>query len=333
MVETVQNWGDAVLISITDALRNFLGFLPALVGAILILTLGWILSGILAGVVERLLKTVGFERASETAGIAAFVRRSGSGWTASKVVAEIVKWFIRLVAIQAAAQILGMGQITQIINSILLFLPNLVVALAIVVLGAFIANFVSGLVRGTVGEMGFSNPDLIASVARYAIIVFAVVAAVDQLGIAETVVNTLLIGTVAAVALALGLAFGLGGQQTAAQIAQGWYEQGRKASQKVAQAAGDATATSAQRPRAPRPLERDKAAPAEPRKATAWGRGGAPALSRPGSHRIKQRSTGSNARLIRTCLAPSRCTIPVRISRSAITEGHCRIKALTPDRS
>jgi hypothetical protein len=235
MVDTVQNWGDAVLISITDALRNFLGFLPALIGAVLVLILGWIVSGVLATLIERALKTIGFERASETAGIAGFIRKSGSGWTASKVVAEIVKWFIRLVAIQAAAQILGMGQITQIINSILLFLPNLVVALAIIVLGAFIARFVANIVRGTVGEMGFSNPDLIAGIAQYAIIVFAAIAAVDQIGIAETVVNTLLIGTVGAVALAVGLAFGLGGQQAAAQLTQDWYTRGQAASRKVAQ--------------------------------------------------------------------------------------------------
>lgn len=234
MVQTVQNWGDAVLLSATQALSNFLGFLPALIGAILILVLGWIISGILAGLIEKGLQAVGFEKASQNSGIAGFIQQSGSGWTASKVVAEIVKWFIRLVAIQAAASILGMGQIMAIINSILLFLPNVIVALAIIVLGAFIAKFVSGIVRGTVSEMGFGNPDLIANIARYAIIAFAVIAAVDQIGIAETVVNTMFIGTVAALALAFGLAFGLGGQQTAAQMTQGWYAKGQEASQKVA---------------------------------------------------------------------------------------------------
>jgi hypothetical protein len=234
MVQTVSNWGDAVLVSVTTALQNFLGFLPALIGAILVLVLGWILSGVLAGLIEKGMKAIGFERASQNAGIEGFIQRSGSGWTASKVIAEIVKWFIRLVAIQAAASILGMGQITQIINSILLFLPNLVVALAIVVLGAFIAKVVASLVRGSVSEMGFGNPDLIAAIARYAIIVFAVIAAVNQIGIAATVVNTLFIGTVGAVALALGLAFGLGGQDTAAQITQGWYTKGQEASRKVA---------------------------------------------------------------------------------------------------
>jgi hypothetical protein len=254
-VQTVENWGDAVLLSITQALSNFLGFLPALVGAILVLVLGWIVSGLLAGLIEKALKAIGFERAAQTAGIANFIARSGTDWTASKVVAEIVKWFIRLVAIQAAAQILGMGQISGIVNSILLFLPNVIVALAIIVLGAFIAKVVSGIVRGTVSEMGFGNADLIAGIARYAIIVFAVIAAVDQIGIAETVVNTLLVGTVAALALAFGLAFGLGGQQTAAQMTASWYAKGQQASQRVARYAERKQADSQRAPAPMRPAE------------------------------------------------------------------------------
>ncbi len=232
-METVQNMGDAVLLSVTQALQNFLGFLPQLLGAIIILVLGWIISGILAGLIEKVLKTIGFEKASEKAGIAGFVKQAGSEWTVSKVVAEIVKWFIRLIAIQAAASILGMEQISAIINSILLWLPNLVVALAIIVLGAFLANFVAGIVRGSVGQMGFGNPGLIANIAKYAIIAFAAIAAIDQLGIAETVVNTLLIGVVAALAAAFALAFGLGGQDVAKQITQSWYQKGQEAGQKV----------------------------------------------------------------------------------------------------
>ena len=243
-METVQDWGDAVMVSVTEALQNFLGFLPALVGAILILIIGWIVAGLLATLVERGLKMIGFERAAQTTGIAGFIERSGSSWTASAIVAEIVKWFIRLIAIQAAASILGLDQISQIINAILLWLPNLVVAIAIIVIGALIARFVGGLVRGSTSQMGFSNSDLLGNVAYYAILVFAVIAAVDQLGIAETVVNTLFIGLVAMVVLAAGLAFGLGGQQTAAQITAGWYARGREASAKVAEYAAQASQSS-----------------------------------------------------------------------------------------
>jgi hypothetical protein len=234
-METVQDWSDAVMVSVTTALQNFLGFLPALVGAILILILGWIVAGLLATLVERGLKAVGFERAAQTTGISGFIQSSGSSWTASAIVAEIVKWFIRLIAIQAAASILGLDQISQIVNAILLWLPNLVVAIAIIVIGALIARFVGGLVRGSTAKMGFSNPELLGNVANYAILAFAVIAAIDQLGIAETVVNTLFIGLVAMVVLAAGLAFGLGGQQTAAQITAGWYAKSREATAKVAQ--------------------------------------------------------------------------------------------------
>jgi hypothetical protein len=234
MEQTVNTWGEAVMVSVTEALQNFLGFLPALVGAILVLVLGWIVSGLIATLLERGLKAVGFEHAANSTGINGFIEKAGGGWTASKVVAEIVKWFIRLVAIQAAAQILGMERISEIINAILLWLPNLIVALAIVVIGALIARFVAGIVRASTSEMGMGNPDLLAGIARYAIIAFAVVAAVDQLGIAETVVNTLFVMIVGALALAFALAFGLGGQQVAAQITQGWYQRGQAASEKVA---------------------------------------------------------------------------------------------------
>jgi Mechanosensitive ion channel, conserved TM helix len=247
MVQTVQNWGDAVLVSVTTALQNLLGFLPALIGAIIVLIVGWIIAGLLAGVVERVLKTVGFERASESTGISGFIRQAGSGWTASKIVAEIVKWFIRLVAIQAAASILGLTQISAAINAVLLWLPNLVVALVIIVVAALLANFVAGIVRGAASEMGFASPALMANVARYAIIAFAVVAAINQLGIAPTVVDTLLIGTVGAVALALGLAFGLGGRDVAARITESWYASGQQAAQRVAQYAQE-QGTAAQTP-------------------------------------------------------------------------------------
>lgn len=234
MTETVNSWGEAVLVSATEALSNFLGFLPALLGAILILVLGWIISGFLAGLVERGLKLVGFEHAANETGINRFVARAGGGWTASRVVAEIVKWFIRLIAIQAAAQVLGMERISEIINAVLLWLPNLVVALVIVVIGALIGRFVAGIVRASTGEMGLGNPALLAGVAQYAIMAFAIVAAIGQLGIGELVVNTLFVAIVSAVALAFALAFGLGGRDVAAQMTQSWYQRGQEASQKVA---------------------------------------------------------------------------------------------------
>jgi hypothetical protein len=261
VVDTVTDWGDAVLVSVTEAMQNFIGFLPALVGALIVLILGWIIAGLLAGLLERVLKSVGFERAAQTTGIDDFIRQAGSDWSASRIVAEIVKWFIRLIAIQAAASILGLQQISAIINAILLWLPNLVVAIAIIVLGALIARFVAGLVRGATSEMGFGNADLMAAIARYGIIVFAAIAAIDQLGIAETVVNTIFIATVAAIAAAFALAFGLGGREVAGQITQGWYASSRQASQRVAEYAQRKQAQGPAGAAATQPVEGTRPAP------------------------------------------------------------------------
>lgn len=223
----IRTTSDAVWLSFTNALNSFATFLPALIGALIVLIIGWVISGFLARLIEKGLRAVGLERAVHHSGINDFVVRSGTAWTTSKLIAELIKWFIRLIFIQAAANILGMPQITAIINSIILFIPNIVVAMVIIVIGALIAKFLSGLVRGSVSEMGVGNPNLLATLTRYAVIGFAVIAAINQLGIAAVVVNTLFIGFVGAIALAVGLAFGLGGRDVAAKITESWYESGK----------------------------------------------------------------------------------------------------------
>ncbi len=223
----IRTTSDAVWLSFTNALNSFMTFLPALIGALIVLVIGWVISGALARLIEKGLRAIGLERAVHHSGINDFIVRSGTAWTTSKLIAELIKWFIRLIFIQAAANILGMPQITAIINSIILFIPNIVVAMVIIVIGALIAKFLSGLVRGSVSEMGVGNPNLLATLTRYAVIGFAVIAAINQLGIAAVVVNTLFIGFVGAIALAVGLAFGLGGREVAAKITESWYESGK----------------------------------------------------------------------------------------------------------
>lgn len=235
----IRDTGDAIWVSFTGALTRLMSLLPALLGAVLVLVIGWVVSGFLAGLIERALKAVGMERAVEHSGIGDFIRRSGTKMTTSGVIAGLIKWLIRLIFIQAAANILGMPQVTSIINSIVLFIPSVVVAMAIIVVGSLIAKFLAGLVRGSVSEMGVGNPNLLAKLTQYVVVGFAVIAAIDQLGIAATVVNTLLIGLIGSVALAVGLAFGLGGREVAGEIARSWYEGGTRAAEALRQRADE----------------------------------------------------------------------------------------------
>jgi len=227
----VTSFGEAISHSFT----SFFAFLPALLGAILLLLLGWIVASLIGRLVEKALRAIGFERAVAETGIGDVVQRSGTRTTASRIVGQLSKWFLFLIFVQAAANILQMPQLTAIINSIVLFIPNIVVALAIIVVGALVAKFLAGLVRGTVSRMGAANPNLLATLTNYAVIGFAVIAALNQLGIATVVVNTLFIGLVGSVALAVGLAFGLGGRDVASEVTRSWYEKGREVTDRPAE--------------------------------------------------------------------------------------------------
>jgi len=231
----LRDMGEALWYSFTQALNAFMSFLPALLGALIVLIAGWFISGFLARLIERALGAIGLERAVDRSGIGRFIEQSGARWTVSSVIATLIKWSIFLIFIQAAASLFGMAQITAIINSVILFIPKLIVALAIVVIGSLIAKFLAGLVRGSLAEMEVGNAGLFAKLAQYAVIGFSIVAAFNQIGIAQTVVNTLLIGLIGSLALALGLAFGLGGREVAAQITRSWYEKGVNMADRIKQ--------------------------------------------------------------------------------------------------
>jgi hypothetical protein len=118
------------------------------------------------------------------------------------------------------------------------------VALVVLVIAGLAANALAGLVRGATAESGLGNPDLLANIAKVAVWAFAIVIAVNQIGVATTIVNTLFMATVGAVAVAFALAFGLGGRETAAQIVRDWYERGQQAAPKLSRAS-DAAASAA----------------------------------------------------------------------------------------
>ena len=140
------------------------------------------------------------------------IRRDASGF-----LADLVKWFIRLIVLVSAFDALGLPAVSQVLEQLLLWIPNLVVALVILVIAGLAANALGSLIRGATAEAKLGNLEVLATIARVAVWGFAIVIAVNQVGIATTLVNTLFMGLVGALALALGLAFGLGGRETAAR--------------------------------------------------------------------------------------------------------------------
>jgi hypothetical protein len=217
-MESVQTWGEAITLSLLNLWERFINFLPALVGAILVFVAGWIVAVALGKVVEHVFKMIKVDEAIEKAGTKARFEKAGVKLNVAKFLGGLVKWFLILVFLMAATDILKLVQVTNFLNSIILYLPNVVVAAVILAVAFLVANFVYAVVKGSTKVAGIVSATLLATVAKWAIVIFGFLAALVQLGIASSLINTLFIGLVAMLALAGGLAFGLGGKDEAAAI-------------------------------------------------------------------------------------------------------------------
>lgn len=233
----VTNWSEALLTSLAAALALFMSAIPKVIGFAVILIIGWLIASAVAKAVAALLRAVKFNDLATRGGLTGFVQKMGVHQDASGFLANVAKWFIRLIVLVSAFDALGLPAVSQVLQSLLLWLPNLVVALVVLVIAGLAANALAGLVRGATAESGLGSPELLATITKVAVWAFAIVIAVNQIGIATTLINTLFMAVVGAAALALGLAFGLGGRETAAQIVRGWYDKGQQAAPKMAQAA------------------------------------------------------------------------------------------------
>jgi hypothetical protein len=211
--------------SFGEAIAATLLWLPRLIAFLLIVLIGWIVSALVARLVATLLRTVKFNDVMAKVGVGDFLGGMRKGLDASTMVAGAVKWVIRFIVLLVAFDALGLPAISDVLRQFLIWLPNLVVAIAVLILAGIGARALGDLVRGTTSEAGFKNPDTLANVAKTAVWIFAVVIAVNQVGVGEMLVNTLFTGAVAALALAAGLAFGMGGRDLAARKLKDWYDE------------------------------------------------------------------------------------------------------------
>src|SRR5947207_802743 len=211
----VQNWGQAILNALSNALNLVLTFIPRLIGFLVILLVGWIIATLLSKAVALLLRKVGFDRMSDRIGLNRFEQRMGVKMDSAGILGKIVYWFILLIFLVPAADTLGVPTVSNILNQLVAYIPNVFVAILVLFLGALAGTVVGDLVRGATASARIGSPNLFANIARYAIIGFAALIALEQLQIAPALLNELFGAVVAAAAIAFGLAFGLGGQDSA----------------------------------------------------------------------------------------------------------------------
>lgn len=194
---------------VQDAMSAFLSYLPQLAGALVILLIGLIVAKLVGAAISGILGRVGFDRLMSRAGVNAFLQRTGTSLTPSKVFGKVLFWFIFVITFTMFASALGVPQVSGFLNRMIGYIPRVFAAIAILFLAAVVANFLAALIRGATGN------DVFARIGRYAVVVYAVFAALTQLGIAvQLTANTLLIA-LAGAALAVGIAFGWGGRDVA----------------------------------------------------------------------------------------------------------------------
>jgi small-conductance mechanosensitive channel len=210
-----------------NALGRFLEYIPQLIGAILILIIGYIVARILQAVVARLLKAIGFDRWMERGGIKQFFDRAHTRQTPATLLGKLVFWLVFIIAITMAADALGIRQLSEVLSELIAYIPSIIAAIFILVLAALLADLLAGIVRGATAS------ELLANLARYAIIVYAGFAAITELGIAVQLTAPTFLIILGAVALGAAIAFGFGAQGVARDIVEKAYERRDEARQEM----------------------------------------------------------------------------------------------------
>lgn len=203
--------------SIGDGISTLASYIPQLIGAIIILVVGYVIARLVEALVVRILRGLGFERAMEGGGIKQFFDRAQTEQTPLSILGKVVFWFIFIIAITMAANALGIQQISGFLNQLIAYIPSIFAAILILLLAGLLANFLSGIVRGATGS------GVLASITQYAIIVYAVFAALTELGIAVQITAPTFLIVLGAVALAAAIAFGIGGREVAREIIEKAY--------------------------------------------------------------------------------------------------------------
>ncbi len=232
----IADLGTAIFNAFANALNLILTFIPRLIGFLVILLVGWIIATVVSKALTFILRKIGFDRMGERIGLTRFEQRMGVKMDAAGLLGKIVYWFLFLVFLVPAVDSLGLTSVSAILALVIGYIPNVFVAILVLFLGTLAATFVADLVRGATASANVGNPNVFANIAQFAIMGFVALIALEQLQIAPALINELFGAVVAAAALAFGLAFGLGGQDTARKyLARGENTMSDAASQVQAQ--------------------------------------------------------------------------------------------------
>lgn len=215
----LQTWGDVLSRSFQNLWGGVIAFLPQLVFAILIVVIGWLIGALIGRVVAQIIRSLRVDEGLRKAGVEEALSRGGISLNTGAFVGGLIKWFIILVFLVAALDVLNLDQVNDFLQGVVLFyLPQVIIAVLILLVAAVIGDVMQKIVTTSAKTAEIRSARFLGSFTKWSIWIFAVLAALFQLNIASTFIQTIFTGVVVALSLAIGLAFGLGGQEAAARF-------------------------------------------------------------------------------------------------------------------
>lgn len=217
-MNSTPTFSETISYSYQNIIVKLVQFIPLLVSAILIILIGWLIASIVARVVNKMLRLMKVDKIFAEARLDDFLKNAGSKKDAVSLLAFIVKWILLLVSFMAAVDTLQLPSVKLFFDRVISYTPNVIAAVLILFIGAILGSAVDKLIEGAAKASKLIYGQIISKFAKYSIWVFTVIAALSQLGIASDLLRIFFIGLMAMLALAGGLAFGLGGQNAARDL-------------------------------------------------------------------------------------------------------------------
>jgi hypothetical protein len=198
-------------------------FLPKLILAIIILVAGWLFAKFLKLIVVKGLQAINFHVLTEKAGIDGFLQQGGVKTGMAGILGALIYWLVILITLVIAFNSLGLTYVTDLVSRVILFIPKVIVAVVVLAIGMYFARFIAQTVSAYCKNVGLEDADLLGKIAQYAIMVFVVLIALDQVNVVTDIIRQAFLLLIAGTVLALALAFGIGGQKMAADLLERWW--------------------------------------------------------------------------------------------------------------
>lgn len=214
------NWTTVFMEPVQGMLRQAGEGIPALAGTLLILIIGWLLAKIIEVAVTKALKIARFDIAACKVGISNTLNKGGIKYTPAELIGILVYWLVMFIVFATAINTLGLEIAAEMFQEILRYIPNVIAAIFVFVLGMFLASFVAKIVSTTSSKAGIAQAKILGDITQYIIIFFAAIIALGHLKIEIEIIKLVISCLVAGMCLAFGLAFGLGCKEIAGDLAK-----------------------------------------------------------------------------------------------------------------